>query len=331
MTFFQRHTSFQTAALCLLLLTVINVRSQETGKPAPGAAPQQPSQQQQQQSPPSMVLLNVRITDEAGRPTSEVRQEELRVMEDGVPQTISFFSKEELPLSYGLAIDSSGSLRSQLDKVIDAGRIIVNGNSPQDETFVVRFISSDKIELVTPFTSNKALLFKALDSIYVEGGLSAVIDAVYTSVENLAKSKRSSDATRRRALVMVTDGEDRASHYKRAQLAELLHKEDIQIFVIGLTNQIEEKRARDKARDLLKFLAEETGGRAFFPNSVSELRGIAEEITRDLRTQYLIGYTPTGGAPSNSFHKVQVTVADSQGKGKLVAVTRVGYIAAPRP
>lgn len=321
MSFFRRHSSLQPAALCLLLLSVFNVQSQEASKPAPSAAARQQ---------PSMVLLNVRITDEAGRPTSDVRREELRVMEDGVPQSISLFSKEELPLSYGLAIDSSGSLRSQMDKVIEAGRIVVNGNSPQDETFLIRFISSDKIELVTPFTSNKALLFRALDSIYIEGGLSAVIDAVYVSVENLAKSKRSLDSNRRRALVLVTDGEDRASRYKRAQLTELLHKEDIQIFVIGLTNQIEEKRAREKARDLLTFLAQETGGRAFFPKSVSELRGIAEEITRDLRTQYLIGYTPTGGAQGDGFHKVQVTVAESEGKGKLVAVTRVGYIAAPR-
>ena len=318
MNFFQSHSSAQLAALGLLLFTAVAALSQETGKLAqPGA-------------PPSMVLLNVRIMDETGRPVSDVSQEEIRVMEDDVPQTISFFSKEEVPLSYGLVIDTSGSLRSQMDKVIEAGKIVVNGNKPDDETFLIRFISSDKIELVAAFTSNKALLFKALDSFYVEGGETAVIDAVYVAVEALAKSKRRLETNRRRALVLITDGEDRASQYKRAALTELLRKEDIQIFVIGLTNQVEERRAREKARDLLSFLAQETGGRAFFPKSTSELRGIAEEITRDLRTQYLIGYTPTGVKQSNTFHKVQVTVADSQGKEKLVAVTRVGYIAAPR-
>jgi Ca-activated chloride channel family protein len=319
MTFFRKHSSFQLAALALLLFTAVPAQPQETSKPAQAGAQ------------PAMVLLNVRITDEAGHPVSDVRQEEMRVSEDGVPQTISFFSKEELPLSYGLVIDSSGSLRSQMDKVVDAGRIVVNSNSPNDETFLIRFISTDKIQLVTAFTSSKVVLFNALDSLYVEGGLTAVMDAVYVAVEAMAKSKRSMDGSnRRRALVLITDGEDRGSRYKRTQLAELLHKEDIQIFVIGLTNQIEERRAREKALDLLSFLAKETGGRAFFPNSVSELRGIAEEITRDLRTQYLIGYTPTGGNQSNTFHKVQVTVAESQGKEKLVGVTRVGYIAAPR-
>lgn len=317
MTFFRRHSSLTLTALCLLSFTVTAL-AQETSKTA------------QESAPPSMVLLNVRVTDEAGRPVSDVRQEDVRVIEDNVPQTISFFSKEEVPLSYGLVIDNSGSLRSQIDKVIEAGKIVVNGNSPNDEAFLIRFISSDKIELVAAFTSNKALLFQYLDSLYVEQGQTAVIDAVYVAIEGLIKSKRSMQTNRRRALVLITDGEDRGSLYKRAELAELLHRQDIQIFVIGLTKQVEEKRAREKAIDLLSFLARETGGRAFFPKSTTELRGIAEEITRDLRTQYLIGYVPTGGKPANTFHKVQVTVAESQGKGKLVAVTRVGYIAAPR-
>lgn len=320
MTVFESHASFKLAALGLLFfITATTARSQEASKSAQASA-----------QSPSMVLLNVRVTDEAGRPVSDVRQEEISVIEDGVAQTISFFSKEEVPLSYGLVIDSSGSLRSQMDKVIEAGKVVVNGNGPADETFLIRFISSDKIELVAPFTSNKALLSQALDSFYVEQGQTAVIDAVYVAIESLIKSKRSMEPNRRRALVLITDGEDRVSQYKRAELADILHQQDIQIFVIGLTSQIEERRAREKAIELLRFLALETGGRVFFPKSSSELRSIAEEITRDLRTQYLIGYVPAGGNQKNSFHKVQVTVAESQGKGKLAGVTRVGYIAAPR-
>jgi Ca-activated chloride channel homolog len=320
MTFFQSRSTVQLAALGLTLFAAVSTMSQETNKPPPASA-----------QPPTMILLNVRVTDEAGRPVADVRQEEMRVLEDGVQQTISFFSQEEIPLSYGLVIDNSGSLRSQMDEVVEAGRIVVNGNSPNDETFLLRFISSDKIEMVTAFTSNKAVLFNALDSLAVEGGQTAVIDAVYVAVEALLKSKRSMEANRRRALVLITDGEDRGSQHKRAELAELLHRQDIQVFVIGLTNQIEESRARKKAKDLLQFLAGETGGRVFFPNSASELRGIAEAITRDLRTQYLVGYIPTGGNPGKTFHQVQVTVAESQGKEKRAAVTRVGYIAAPRP
>ncbi len=283
----------------------------------------------QSQSQQQMLLLNVRVTDEAGHPVSDVRQEDVRVLEDGVPQTISFFSKEEVPLSYGLLIDNSGSMRSQLGQVIDAGRLIVNGNKPGDETFLVRFVTSDNIQMVSGFTSSKAALFGSLDSMFVEGGQTAVIDAVLSSLEYAAKNRKGMDGNRRLALVLVTDGEDRASRSKRSELIERLHREDIQIFAIGLVKQIEDKKSRDKATELLKALAQETGGRAFFPNSTSELRGIAEEITRDLRTQYLVGYIPAGGNASDTFHKVQVTVA-AQGKEKRVAVTRVGYIAAPR-
>jgi Ca-activated chloride channel homolog len=317
MTFSRRHTSFLLIALGLLLFNV-NARAQETGKAA------ESSQQ------PSMVLLNVRVTDEAGHPVSDVRQEDIRVLEDGVPQTISFFSKEEVPLSYGLLIDSSGSMRSQLGHVIDAGKLVVNGNRSDDETFLVRFVTSDNIQLVSGFTLSKSRLFDSLDSMFTEGGQTAIIDAVLTSLDYAAKNRKGMDGNRRLALVIVTDGEDRASRSKRTELVERLHREDIQIFAIGLVKQIEDRKSRDKATELLKFLAQETGGRAFFPNSTSELRGIAEEITRDLRTQYLVGYIPAGPSAGNTFHKVQVTVAAAQGKEKRVGVTRVGYIAAPR-
>ncbi len=317
MTFSRRHSAFLLIALGLLFITS-TADTQETSK----------TTQSNPQS--SIVLLNVRVTDEAGHPVSDVRQEDIRVTEDGVPQTISFFSKEEVPLSYGLVIDNSGSMRSQLDKVLDAGRLIVNGNKPDDETFLVRFVTSDNIQMVSDFTSNKAALFGGLDSLFIEGGQTAVIDAVLLSLEYAAKNRKDMDGNRRLALVLVTDGEDRVSRLKRDELTERLHREDIQIFAIGLVKQIETGKARDKATELLKFLAQETGGRAFFPNSASELRGIAEQITRDLRTQYLVGYIPTNAKVSNTLHKVQVTVAGSQGREKRVAVTRVGYIAAPR-
>lgn len=315
MTFSRKRSSVLLIALGLLLF---NANAQETSRKAESG------------SQSSIVLLNVRVTDEAGHPVSDVRQEDISVIEDGVLQTISFFSKEEVPLSYGLLIDNSGSMRSQLDQVLDAGRLIVNGNRPGDETFLVRFVTSDKIQMVSGFTTSKAALFGSLDSMFVEGGQTAVIDAVILSLEYAAKNRKGMDGNRRLALVMVTDGEDRASRLKRAELTERLHKEDIQIFAIGLVKQIEDKKSREKATDLLKFLAQETGGRAFFPNSTSELRGIAEEITRDLRTQYLVGYIPANGNASNTLHKVQVKVIEAQGKGKRVAVTRVGYIAAPR-
>jgi len=111
------------------------------------------------------VNLQVRVIDRNNKPINNVRKEEFHVFEDGVPQPIEEFSREEVPISYGLAVDTSGSLRTQLTSVIDAGKTIVNANKPGDETFLIRFISSDKIETVQDFTANKDALIDGLDSL----------------------------------------------------------------------------------------------------------------------------------------------------------------------
>jgi VWFA-related protein len=186
------------------------------------------------------VNLNVRVIDRNNRPIGNVRQDEFIVYENGVPQPIFSFSKEEVPVSYGLAIDTSGSLRSQLAQVIEAGKVIINSNKPGDETFLVRFISSDKIEQVLDFTSNTEDLIDSLDTFYTEGGQTAIVDAVYVSAEHVAQYKKGdADDRRRRALIVVTDGEDRGSQYKQEELFERLREEDVQIYVIGFVNELD--------------------------------------------------------------------------------------------
>lgn len=281
-----------------------------------------------------LVNLNVRVIDRNNRPIGDIRQDELQVYENGVPQPIFSFSKEEVPVSYGLAIDTSGSLRSQLVQVIEAGKVIINSNKPGDETFLVRFISSDKIEQVLDFTSNKDDLIDSLDNLFTEGGQTAIVDAVYVTSEHVAEYKKGDDNDRRRrALIVVTDGEDRGSQYKQEELFERLREEDVQIYVIGFVNELDKegglirKSPRDKAVNLINRLAKETGGRAFFPESLSELPKIAEEIVRDLRTQYVISYSPTNKARDGSFRAIRVSVADAAGKDKRIALTRSGRVA----
>ncbi|MGH9970380.1 MAG: VWA domain-containing protein [Pyrinomonadaceae bacterium] len=276
---------------------------------------------------PRMVILNVRVTDTMSHAVIDVNQDAFSVAEDGVVQKIALFSKEVIPLSYGLVIDNSGSLRSQLSEVVRTGARIVNSNQPADETFIVRFISSDKIETVQNFTSDKRLLNDGLASLYVEGGQTALIDAIYISAERLGQLK--TEKLRRRALIVITDGEDRASYYKEAQLFELLAKSDIQIYVVGFTNELKGK-TKPRAVELLNRLVTDTGGRVFFPQSLGELAHVADEIVNDIRTQYVIGYVPSGNAADNSFHKVQVSIANNQGQEKCVAITRVGYSASGR-
>ncbi|HWS52724.1 MAG TPA: VWA domain-containing protein, partial [Pyrinomonadaceae bacterium] len=281
----------------------------------------------------NLVNLQVRVVDRNNRPVDNVRDEEFRVFENGVQQKIEFVTREEVPISYGLVVDNSGSLRSQINQVIEAGKSIVESNKPGDETFVVRFVSSDEIKIMQDFTPDKQSVSDALDDMYVEGGQTAIIDAVYLSAEHAAQHKKGNplEDKRRRALILVTDGEDRASFYKRDQLFESLKEQDVQIYIIGFVNELERERGfisksrRDKAVDLLDRLAKETGGRAFYPTSLSELPKIAEEITKDLRTQYVVSYVPTAKAAAGEFRQVRVSVADAPGRERRIAVTRAGY------
>lgn len=281
-----------------------------------------------------LVQLHVRVIDRNNKPINNMGQGEFHIFEDGVPQTIESFTREEVPISYGLAVDTSGSLRSQLQSVVDAGKTIINSNKTGDETFLVRFISSDKIETVQDFTANKDLLMDGLDSFYVEGGQTAIIDAVYLSAEHVSEYRKGDEGDRRRrALIVITDGEDRNSFYKQEQLFARLREEDVQIFVIGFVNELDKdqglirKSPREKAVNLINKLASETGGRAFFPDSVADLPQIANEIIRDLRTQYILSYNPTNKTQDGSYRAIRVTVDQPANSDKRIALTRTGRLA----
>jgi Ca-activated chloride channel family protein len=286
----------------------------------------------------SEIRLNVRVVDRQNRPVNDVTERDFRVFENGVQQTIESVTREEVPISYGLVIDNSGSMRNQIGQVIEAGKTIVNANKEGDETFVVRFVSSDKIELKQDFTADKDTLIDVLDNeLLPEGGKTAVIDAVYLAAEHAAEHKKGNDLDdkRRRALIIVTDGEERKSVYERDQLFDMLRETDVQLYVIGFVSELDReggfirKSPRAKAVELVERMAKETGGRAFFPTSLSELPGIAQEIAKDLRTQYVISYNPTDKRRDGSYRAVRVTVEDKAGREKRVAVTRAGY-SAPR-
>lgn len=284
----------------------------------------------------NLVNLNVRVIDRNNRPINNVQQSEFHVFENGVPQPVQFFSKEEVPISYGLAIDTSYSLKPQMQEVIDAAKTIISSNKTGDETFVETFVDSDKIEIVRDFTADKAGLGESLDDLYAQSGQTAVIDGVYLAAQHVAEYKKGNDLSdrRRRALIVVTDGEDRESFYKQAQLFDRIREDGVQIYIIGFINDLEKdngglikKSSRDRAVNLLNRMASESGGRAFYPTSLSELPGIAGEITRDLRTQYVIGYTPTNKARDGSYRAVRVAVGDERGRDKRIALTRSGYYA----
>lgn len=293
--------------------------------------------QTQEQSPPKWtgptVKLSLIVTDHSNHSLDDLNKEQIQILEDKMPQTISVFAKDERPVDYGLAIDTSGSSRNSIGAMLGAAKLIVNNNRDEDEIFIERFISSDKIETIEEFTSDKAELIKGLNSLYVEGGQSAVIDGVYLAVKHVAEYRPGPE--RRHALVVLTDGEDLQSYYTASQLLQSIGEMDVQVFVIGIVAQLDDRSRtvglslRERAEKLLKTLARETGGRVFFPKNTSDLGKAVAEIVHDLHGQYVIGYLSTVYDSTDNFRTVEVRISDDPGRGKLAAITRPGYFVNP--
>lgn len=199
----------------------------------------------------------------------------------------SIDAAEKGTVAYGLVIDNSGSLRDRFPNVIEAAKLIVKNNKRGDATLVVRFISSDKIDVVQDFTSNLDAINDGLDFMYPEGGQSAIVDAVYLSGSRVAEYHKD-DSKLHRALVLITDGDEKSSFYSRADMLTSLKQNNIRVFVIGIFGTESKwlrmsKGDKAKAIDLLNSLATETGGKAYFPKTISEMMNTANDIAVELR------------------------------------------------
>jgi Ca-activated chloride channel family protein len=325
-----------TLVFCFVLLPAslaffkANAQTTTPAKPTPTPTPEEDNEVIKIDT--ELVNLNVRVVDRNNRSVANLNQNDFTVYEDNVPQKIEFFSKSEVPTNYAMVIDNSGSMRLQLDKVIEASKIIVNTNRADDETSIIRFVDSDKIEITQDFTANKADILESLDNLFIEGGPTAIIDAVYLAAERVDEYEKSRNPNdrKRRALILVSDGEDRDSFYKEQQLFELLRESDVQIYAVGFVNELSKeggfisKSPQGKAKAFLERLAKETGGKVYFPNSLSELNGIAQDIANELRTQYSIGYQPAAEKKDAVYRAIKVAVADGPNKEKRIAITRTG-------
>lgn len=284
------------------------------------------------------VSLNVRVVGANNRTVKNLREADFEVYEDGVLQPISSLTTTEIPMINALVIDNSRSLRSQLMDIIEAGKILVGTNRPADESAIIRFVSSDKIEIVQDFTPNKNVLNRGLNNLFVEGGQTAIIDAVYLAAKKIGQYQNSAqkDDNRLRALILVSDGEDRGSSHSEEELFTLLREFQVQIYAIGFVDNLSNTLDADgvnrleKAKIFLSRLAQETGGKVYFPNAVNELPHIAADISGELHTQYLVSYIPTNENRDGTFRKIKVVVNEGTNKEKRTAVTRAGRISAPK-
>jgi Ca-activated chloride channel homolog len=311
-----------------------NVKQSPTPTPSPNAEATPPPAEDNEvlRVDTEEVSINVRVVDSNNRTVNNLNQAQFQVFEDDAPQPITALSTTEVPTINALVIDNSRSLRSQLGKIVEAGKIIVSSNRSKDQSAIVRFVSTDKIELVQDFTQNKNMLNNALDNLFVEGGQTAIIDAIYMAakkVEQYQNSQKKEDV-KLRSLILVSDGDDRSSKHTEKELFELLRQSQVQIYSIGFINNLGDEADPDsiirqeKAKELLTRLSIETGGKVYFPNSINELAPIAIEISGELRTQYLLSYSPTNEAGNRSFRKIKVVVKDGANNEKRTAITRTG-------
>lgn len=295
-----------------------------------------PAQGQGTQAPISgpEVRLSLLVTDTSNHFVDDARLEEFQVLEGKAPQTIALFQKDERPVNFVVALDTSGSFKDLLRYAIDATKLILEGNRESDETALIRFSSSDKIESLSDFSSDRAALTDKLKLLYVEGGQSAVIDALYVAVKAAADHNAGNTAARR-AVVLISDGEDRASFYDEKDLVKLIQRTQVQVFIIGIvielddTSLITRTSPRAAAEGLLKRVAKESGGRVFFARHPSELGRAAAEIVHDLHTQYTLGYQSTNTDRRENFRRVEIRIANAPGHRSLTAITRPGYFINP--
>jgi Ca-activated chloride channel homolog len=272
-----------------------------------------------------LVLLDVTVIDQNNTPVMNLKKEDFSVYEDKVKQTVDNVSREEVPVSFGLVIDTSGSMRTKLQTVSDASVSLIKQMRVDDEAFVASFKAEP--ELVQDFTADRRELEDAISELYTSGG-TALLDAIIATADYAQeKGKR-----RRKALVVISDGLEKNSSVKEKEVMEAIKEDEVQVYLVGfIDEEMEEKSLfgkspAKKAKELLSRIADDSGGRAYFPKDISEIPAIAAQIAKDLRTQYVVSYYPSNDKRDGTFRNIQVSV-NSQGSRKLIARTRRGYYA----
>jgi Ca-activated chloride channel family protein len=269
-----------------------------------------------------LVVLRATVQDHKNAPVSGLDKNDFQVYEDGVLQSIRHFSHEDVPVTVGLVIDNSGSMRPKRADVIAASLAFARSSNPQDQMFVVNF--NEKVSFGLPenmaFTDKVAQLEVALSRIAPDGE-TALYDALGAAIGHLKKGSRD-----KKILIVISDGGDNASKRKLNEITALTRQPDVIIYTIGVFDD----QDADRNPVVLKRLAKETGGEAFFPESLKDVEPICERIAHDIRNQYTIGYVPTNKNRDGSYRVIQVK-ASAPGHGRLLVRTRTGYFAPSAP
>jgi Ca-activated chloride channel family protein len=263
-----------------------------------------------------LVLVHASVVDRNGKLITNLPQSAFKVLENGVEQQIKIFRREDVPVSMGIIIDNSGSMRDKRTRVAAAALELVKASNPQDEIFIVNF--NDDAYLDQSFTNDIKKLEEALTRFQTKGG-TAMRDAISMSID-YTKDKAKKD---KKVLVVITDGNDNTSEIKLEDLVRKAQQSGVLIYSIGILSEEEPREAR-RAKRALHDLAVASGGLDYYPKDVEEVEKITPEVAHEIRSQYTLAYTPSNDALDGTFRKITVTV---NAPGRPAVRTRSGYYA----
>jgi len=265
-----------------------------------------------------LVVLHATVVNKSGHLLTDLTQKAFHVYENGVEQPIKKFLREDVPVSMGLIVDNSGSMRTKRQRVEASALALVKASNPHDEVFIVNF--NDEAFLDQPFTSDIKELERGLAKIDSRGG-TAMRDAIRMSIDYLKENGKKD----KKVLVVVTDGDDNNSSGTLENLVKAAQQSEVLIYTVGLLSE-EEKREAKRATRALNAIAEATGAKSYYPKELKDVDGVCQQVAHDIRSQYIIEYSPTNPALDGSFRQIKVV---ANGPNHPVVRTRSGYYATP--
>jgi len=277
-----------------------------------------------------LVIVHTTVLDKSGHFVNGLKKESFRVTEDGAPQAVTYFSQEDVPVSLGIVIDTSGSMRGKIELVTKASLALIKASNPEDQVFLIGF--NDQVELLEDFTNDIDAITDSLENTIVSGG-TALYDAIYLAVQKAQKGIKP-----KKALVVISDGEDKDSYYKLEEMVSKVQESDVQVYCIGFLSEAPKKglfgrwskSIPEKAHDALERISTDTGARAYFPGKLTEIGTIVAEIAHELRNQYSIGYISSNTARDGTYRRLRVSLEPDAAAGAQVRYRR-GYVAPKAP
>jgi Ca-activated chloride channel family protein len=275
----------------------------------------------------SLVSVNVSVLDGTGRKfVTDLSRADFAIYEDGVQQQMSFFESSQVPVDLIVMLDTSSSMSDKIAVVHVAANNFLRTLRPGDRGAVVSF--ADQVQVLEPLTSDRVKLEQAVNSTVPHGG-TALNNALYVALRQFGGAAKDDGPVRRRAVALLTDGEDTSSIVSFDDVMALARKSGVNIYTISLQSApnpavASQTKFLSPAQFSLKSLARETGGEAFFPAQISELQGVYGSIAQELSSQYAISYTPSNGRADGRFRRIAVRVTSHP---EMKPKTRAGYTA----